>query len=187
MLNNPHLGIEKWQFTQRDKVLYRSFLHSLITNPCQEVLTPRFIKTNQIQDDEKVIVLPGSILHSCLFGKKAHSTKSRQFKMYSFHSKKRFKSVRKLFECTAQRSDGSTCGHVSTDAYMMFTHLGVHTQEKRFRCTYNQCGKLFNLIGNVNRHISLSHGMKPHQIPAYVHELNKNNHPKPKLIVQINL
>lgn len=124
------------------------------------VLSPAFMKENSIESYERVLVLDGRDLRPHLLGYKGPVSIFTDYRFYLFQNKNRYKSIRRLFECSHSEKDGSICGMTTSDMCKLFAHSAVHTKEKHYKCNVAGCGKLFALKGNINRHIRITHGIE---------------------------
>lgn len=115
---------------------------------------------NSIEPSEQVLILAGPDFKPHLMGFKGPVSMFGDYFFYLFQNRNRYKSVRRLFECTHTLNDGSLCGMTTSDMCKLFAHSVVHTKEKHYRCRIDGCGKKFSLKGNINRHIKITHGLE---------------------------
>jgi hypothetical protein len=113
--------------------------------------------TNNIEAHEQCCIVDGKDFVPHLLGYKGPSTAFTDYNFFLFKNESRYKSVRRLFECTHTLADGSKCGMTTSDMCKVFAHSAVHTKEKHYKCNIDGCGKLFALKGNINRHIKTTH------------------------------
>lgn len=104
-----------------------------------------------------MLAVDGKDFRPHLLGYKGPATVFTNYYFYLFENKNRYKSVRRLFECVHKSSDGTSCGMTTSDLCKLLAHSAVHTKEKHYKCNYPECGKLFALKGNINRHIRTTH------------------------------
>lgn len=131
-----------------------------ISHRCSDVFDSVFMYENGIEPHEHVFILSGKDLCPHLLGFKGPLSRYRDYNFFLFENRRRYKSVRRLFECIHPLDDGSKCGLTTSDMCKLFAHSAVHTKEKHYICRVDGCGKLFSLKGNINRHIKITHGLE---------------------------
>ena len=118
-----------------------------------------FLTTNQISDTDKVAVIEGENLDSCLFCQVDLTPRSNRYRLYYF---KRYKQVRpyyRLMECrNPGQSVDNVCGLVFKDFNKLFDHLRSHTSERPFQCP--GCNMSFAQNSNLLRHQRSKHPVK---------------------------
>lgn len=130
-----------------------------ISHRCSDVFDSVFMKENSIEPHEAVFILSGKDFRPHLMGFKGPLSRYCEYNFFLFQNRSRYKSVRRLFECTHVLDDESKCGMTTSDMCKLFAHSAVHTKEKHFLCGIDGCDKSFSLKGNINRHIKITHGL----------------------------
>ena len=115
-------------YTKTDKIIYTQFLGSLATQSCYKVLSDEFIRQNNISEGEMFMVLAGKDFNPKLMGYSGPVSTFTSFRFYMFSNKNRYKSIRRLFECTHVSEEGTTCGMSTPDMCKMFSHSAIHTK-----------------------------------------------------------
>lgn len=108
-----------------------------------------------------------------MFGYSDHVPNSTNYVFYFIKKEDNLKKQYRLFECHHEE-DGECCNKVIQGMSKFFAHLRVHTREKPYKCTYQNCGSAFCQMGNLQKHIEAHAGIKKFKCTHCERQFSKN-------------
>ena len=122
---------------------YKQFLDHIPAVKSRSLLPLQFLQANQVDPDEKVVVLEGNTFDPYRLGYDGPRTVFEGYLFILVKNKQATKKSRRLFKCTHQIKTNQTCGVTFQDMNKLFTHAIHHTKEKNYVCPHRSCRKKY--------------------------------------------
>ena len=98
-----------------------------------EVFSPEFLKTQNLQKNEKVIVIDGKDLDPILMKHKQLPASSKDFVFFYLQKQTSNKPYHRMIECRfIPPNSREACGCIFYDLFKLYDHMRGHLKEKSF-------------------------------------------------------
>ena len=120
---------------------------------CMGVLPKKLIQTIKLKKSDEVAVIEGAEFFAKLDPGQHLKPSCDQFLFYFIHKQNNHGHYRRYFHCKfSELGSDTVCDQLLSNLNKFYDHLRSHSNEKPFKCTFENCSKAYSQLYKLTEH-----------------------------------